>query len=386
MKKGLQIAFSVVFLLLITVPFVAAFFGNDEVLKDENRELKPFPEADIRFLDKFPKQYDAYWSDHFGFREFFIDKHHVIKKDILGVSPVHDQVIFGKDGWYFMKGKPYKCFTGLNKFTEAELKEGKQQLQKRADFAKSQGVPYIIFVAPNKHRIYTEKLPFHVRQLTDSIQLDQLIEIAKNIDGIEVIDLAPALIDFKNTRAEGRHIYEKTDNHWNALGGFVAYQQMVLKMKSLFPNIPNPYNLSDYNLEMKEGRGGALARYLKSEETIREKRFFMSLDYDYKLYADTAEFYTAPEGFWYPEEYERRTINLRDTTLPKVLWFRDSFGRLVAPHLQHNFGYTLEIFDSWRYRLNEDIIINEKPDAVIMLILERNLKCLMTGGDCGGNF
>ncbi|MBI1185532.1 hypothetical protein GC194_14775, partial [bacterium] len=159
MKRLLQIAFSLVFVLAISMPLVKTLLSkNEETSADENRQLKPFPEVNLKLLDKFPPQFNEYWADHFGFREWFISQNHKIKMDLLRVSPLPDQVIFGTEGWYFMKGKPYKCYSGLNKFTHAELKEGRVQLQYRADFAQKQGVPYIIFVAPNKHRIYEENL------------------------------------------------------------------------------------------------------------------------------------------------------------------------------------------------------------------------------------
>jgi hypothetical protein len=385
MKRAINIAFALAFLLAITFPFVGVFFNDATVSENEKRDLAPLPKVDLRFLDKVPPQFNKYWADHFGGREHFISASHMIKREILGVSPIPDKVIFGKDGWYFMKGKPYKCYSGLNKFTPKQLTEGRKELTKRAALAKEMGIPYIIFIAPNKHRIYEDKLPYHIRRLTDSIQVEQLITLAKTIDGIEVVDLAPDLIEAKDDF--DKPIYQKADNHWNAVGGFLAYQLMVGELQRYFTQIPNAYNYDDYAVKEQVTKGGALARYLKGEEEITETRYPMNIWVDdYELKTDTNEKYQPLKDFWYPEEYEQRTINTRDSTLPKVLWFRDSFGRLVRPHLRHNVGYLVEIFDSWQYRLNPEIIENEKPDAVILLVLERNIACLMTGGDCAGNF
>ncbi|MFY0675078.1 MAG: hypothetical protein JXQ87_16875 [Bacteroidia bacterium] len=385
MRRAIKIAFAVAFFLAIIVPFFGSFFNNATVSENEKRDLELFPKFDLRFLDKFPPQFNKYWGDHFGGRDQFITASHKIKRDYLGVSPIPDKVIFGEDNWYFMKGKPYKCYSGLNKFTPQQLALGRVELTKRAEYAKEMGIPYIIFIAPNKHRIYEEKLPYHVKRLTDSIQVEQLIALTKTIDGIEVVDLAPELIKAKDEF--DKPIYQKADNHWNAVGGFLAYQQMVSKLQEYFFQIPEPYSYSDYAVKEQITNGGALARYLKSEKEITETQYPMNIWVDdYTLETDTNEKYEPLKGFWYPEEYEQRTINTRDSTLPKVLWFRDSFGRLVRPHLRHNVGYLVEIFDSWQYRLNPQIIANEKPDAVILLVLERNIACLMNGGDCEGNF
>ncbi|MGB0429742.1 MAG: alginate O-acetyltransferase AlgX-related protein [Bacteroidia bacterium] len=383
-KKWIQIAFAGAFLMVIGLPFAKSFFNTSSQSDSENRELAPVPKINLKQLDKLPNEFNAYWADHFGWRNQFIDASHYIKMDVLGVSPMPDKVIFGTKGWFYMKGKPYKCFSGLNKFTPKQIKIGRAELTKRANFAKEKGIPYVIFIAPNKHRIYRENLPFHIRQLTDSIQVEQLVALAKTIDGIEVIDLADWLIDSKSKYEYP--VYQKTDNHWNAVGGYAAYTKMVYSLQKYFAQIPDPYPYSAYNVIEKTNKGGALARYLRRETELTETQYPMRIQVDYDLEIDTNERHTPPEKFVYPDEYEIRTINYRDSTLPKILWFRDSFGRLVAPHLKHNVGNLVEIFDSWKYRLNPEIIVDEKPDAVVLLILERNIKCIMTGGNCAGNF
>jgi len=72
--------------------------------------------------------------------------------------------------------------------------------------------------------------------------------------------------------------------------------------------------------------------------------------------------------------------------MPRIVWFRDSFGRMMYRHFRQHFSYTTEIFDSWMYRANEHILIEEQPDAIVVLVLERNIQCLLLGGNCEGNF
>lgn len=383
--KWISAFFSLLFVVAISVPF-ARYLSQpaQEVSEDEKRDLAPFPEVDFRLLDQFPPAFNKHWADQFGYRDWLIKKNHEIKMDVLRISPVPNLVLLGEDQWYFMKGKSYKSYTGLNKFRHEHLKRGRAELQRRADFAKKAGIPYYIFIAPLKHRVYDDKLPMSIIHFTDSMQVDQFVQLGKEIDGIEVIDLAPVLREHKDER----RLYHKTDNHWNNQGGLVAYQEMIRTMQQDFPNIPDAYTWEDFDIKTREGRGGALARYLKKKDELKEEYFDLHpvVQPSFQIFADTAEKFEHPEGFWYPDEYEIRTVTDRDSTLPRIVWFRDSFGRMMYRHFRQHFSYTTEIFDSWMYRANEHILVEEQPDAIVVLVLERNIQCLLLGGNCEGNF
>ena len=66
--------------------------------------------------------------------------------------------------------------------------------------------------------------------------------------------------------------------------------------------------------------------------------------------------------------------NASDTTLPRILFIRDSFGDLLIPFLKEPFSESVFIFDGWNYGLNKKIIETVKPDIVIFLGLETHLE------------
>lgn len=45
----------------------------------------------------------------------------------------------------------------------------------------------------------------------------------------------------------------------------------------------------------------------------------------------------------------------------------------------------LEVLCS-RYKLHPEMVGQEDVDIVVLLVLERNLPCVLTGGNCIGNF
>ena len=85
--------------------------------------------------------------------------------------------------------------------------------------------------------------------------------------------------------------------------------------------------------------------------------------------------YSSPEKFSLKAEYE--VVNTTDNdSLPKLMIIRDSFARTVIPYLSEHFSESICIFDKWHHDLNEEIVLKEKPDIFIQLILESQLPYL----------
>ena len=70
--------------------------------------------------------------------------------------------------------------------------------------------------------------------------------------------------------------------------------------------------------------------------------------------------------------YENQAVNNL-----KILIIRESFATYQKDFYKESFGKTVLIFDSWRHGLNKNIIMNEKPDIVVIQILESMLENLL---------
>ncbi|MCB0736134.1 MAG: hypothetical protein KDC92_01380 [Bacteroidetes bacterium] len=394
MKQAYHIFLAIVFLVFISWPTITFFNKKkDETSQSENRMLAKMPRIkDGRAivygskgtteykLDTFPDLFNQFWNDNFGTRDRLIKAHHLFKANYLQTSPVPEKVIVGKDGWLFMKGKPYECNSGKNKFTAKELASGLKLHQQRAKIMAEKDIPVYFFVAPNKHRIYGEHLPNSIVRLTDSIQVEQLNTLFAKHDNIHFIDLAPGLISAKE---QGR-LYHKTDNHWNDLGGYFAYQQIMEVIKTEISNehyIP----LSEFNVVPKNVEGIALARMLKAEKTMHEDDIRLSPKFTPTGKMSGIKRVETPPGYENQQQYSMHYIN-SDTSKPRLLFIRDSFGKMLLNELKNHFSEMLVIFDNWEYGLNETHVNDFKPDIVIYVVLERNLSCFLNGGSCGGNF
>jgi hypothetical protein len=83
-----------------------------------------------------------------------------------------------------------------------------------------------------------------------------------------------------------------------------------------------------------------------------------------------------PNGFPYGWDYEIVMENPKVNNL-KLLVIRESFGGAMIKFYQEGFGKSVVIFDAWKHKLNEDIIIKEKPDIVIQQVVESFLPNLL---------
>ena len=113
------------------------------------------PTLNARTLISFPKMYEAYFNDHFGFRHSLIRLNSLMKMEFLKTSP-EKKVILGKDGWLFYDTDNYlgdgitiKDYRGLAPFSDKELIQIKNELERRRDTLAKSGIQYVVAVAPS---------------------------------------------------------------------------------------------------------------------------------------------------------------------------------------------------------------------------------------------
>lgn len=81
-------------------------------------------------------------------------------------------------------------------------------------------------------------------------------------------------------------------------------------------------------------------------------------------------------GVAYSWKCEQVLINSEVNNL-KTLIIRESFGTKQRDFYKESFGKTVMIFDQWHHELNPEIIKNEKPDIVVIQVLENMLDNLL---------
>ena len=107
MKKPFYLAFIAAFLAVCLLPTAALLCGYEA----ENRENRPLARLTSLWgrdgLNlSFPVEFDAYFEDHFGFREEMVTAFHGLTMALFG-DTLNEKVIVGKNDVYECFRNPY---------------------------------------------------------------------------------------------------------------------------------------------------------------------------------------------------------------------------------------------------------------------------------------
>jgi alginate O-acetyltransferase complex protein AlgJ len=336
-----------------------------QALSSENRALAKFPMVDTCKLDKIPLYLENYMTDRLSTRNSWIRFYNRLNVFVFRSSPASLKAFVGKNNWLYSSGEDLKTFVGTELFKENELLEFKNEMLRREKIIGSYNAKLLIVIVPNKVNIYPEFMPDHIVKSARYGYGEQLLEYLKT-NGLPVVDLYTEL---KQKKGNG-DIYFKTDNHWNDLGAFNATNAILKHMQlELLDTI-------DYPVKRSKQKGGDIAKILNIENEIGDMNYSPTPKTGFKWALDTAKKYPVTKDFPFPKEFELH-YHQNDTTLPDVLLIRDSFGKSLIPYLAERCHNCVAIWDKWQYGLNEAIIKDSKPDLVIYLINESQIKNLM---------
>ncbi|MFT6982943.1 MAG: hypothetical protein ACJAUD_001714 [Crocinitomicaceae bacterium] len=365
MERGKKIInyFTVLgFFLILVFPMVSGYMQFiDEAEIVENRELAEKPVFDINTLDNYTEKYNTYYSDNFSLRTHLIDFLNKSEFNVFGLSSKPGVVTAGKDGWFYAtKSKTYYENTFL--YDKVELAKMRQELVQRNDWCQAKGVKYYTVIVPNKMNIYPEYLPRTVFKKGKTSRYDQLTGLDSD-PKINIIGLKETLLQHKKDRYL---LYQKADDHWTDYGAFLGYQTIMQRVEMDFPEL-KPQSLDEYtvSIEVKEGNMVGMISLTDEfpENFVKLTRKMPSL-----VVPGKKKGYTSDGGI---PALEVETVKLNPNGKPlKCLIIRDSFTRAMMPYLNEHFQSITYIHDSWRGGLRQDIIEREKPDIVLVIMLE----------------
>lgn len=362
-QKVHDVALLLAFISTISLPIINSYFPMDTGFKStEKRALAVRPEFRFSELVEFPKAFDSYYGDNFGFRNLLVNWNNVLHAKHLGVAAVQGKVVMGKEGWMYLAGlqiDDYKC---IIPFSEDELQKSASSLIQRRDYFRAMGVPFYFIVIPNKATIYPEYLPDSVKRSGDGCRFDQLIGYMSEHTDLNIIDVRKALIEAKRSE----RAYHKTDTHWNEHGAFLAYVRLIDEMADDAAGLSRP-SMDEMEVLVEEGPGGDLAHMLGLGDRMREQRINVRPKSESRAVEIKDIGYMNPNPV---DMFSMRLFEVPDKRLPRLLMLRDSFADYLIPYLKEDFSRSLYL---WVYHLTPEIIEKEKPDVVVMEMVERHL-------------
>jgi len=354
-KNGVLIS---LFAIVLWLPVLDVYLHLDWTApRSENRALAPYPkfQPGRHALQAYVAGLEAYFNDHFGCRKCLIQWHNKMRWFLFNDKYTRS-VLIGKAGWLFASEfQMVEHYSGQLQFTPEQLHDWQLLLEKRRDWLARRGIAYVFVVAPDKHTIYPEELPSWVTKVRSQTKLDQFVAYMRTNSSVHVLDLRDAVRAAKSNGPT----YLKTDTHWNYLGGFAAYQELLKTLARQAPGLNlEPLPLSDFTPTNRLQPGGDLARILGLSMTESNAYFFTPKP-GLPKFSDrqpSLEHYKDPGYINNPQAQGR------------LILFHDSFAGCWTPFLGYHFN---QITTRWQYDLDPACVERDKPDIVVTEMLER---------------
>lgn len=272
MKEDRLVSFllSAFFLLGLFLP--GLFLGEETQSANEKRHMAKAPTLEWNWdsVQKYPKSFEEYSNDQFGFRQELVQLNNRLHRVLYSSTK---DVVFGKDGWLYAKKN--RDFRNAIRFSGEHLENWRHNLEAKYDWLQSRGIDYLFVVAPDKHTIYPEYLPSSYSQIRQESSTTQFVAYMQANSKVPILDLRPLLLEKK---VIGR-LYYKTDTHWNFLGASIAQNEIMKTVKNRFPEVSYKfYTSSDFI--WKDTNGGDLARMLSLQDELPELKAWPAEDFD----------------------------------------------------------------------------------------------------------
>lgn len=274
---------------------------------------------------------------------------------------VFSEAIIGKEGWMFYTGeKSIEDYQKTLKINPKETRESLRELVLLDDAAKNYGGKLFLVVVPDKHTVYPQYMPDELSVVGELSRFDRVLNHVQEMGLVlEIVDLRGVLIN-ASTR---RQIYQKADTHWNCLGAYYAYREIMNRIARIHPEV-TPHPLSDYEI-------------VPTNPVVRDIPRMLGFDHlegGWNLIPKFApNRLTITEEVLEKKQYVRRIVENERSDLPTALIFYDSFynvcfDQFVEQHFSRTYAIHYGMVEDY-----SDLIEKEQADVVIIQTAERFL-------------
>lgn len=322
----------------------------------EKREAAKRPEFNIMTANTFHYDYESYINDNLPFRNQMIRLDNMIKYYIFRSSST-DRVAIGKDNWLFYTkrddGDPIGCYKGTNLLSEQELALIEQNLTEVRDELADRGIEFVLFIAPNKERIYSSYMPWYYGEPAENYAVQQIVDYLKKNTDIRVVYPIDELMKAVNYYGDRALLYHKTDTHWNELGAYVGTRELLKELGVILP----PYDAGNMTVNAYRDESGDLASMLNMSSILSAGETYGISGYDVHHYINDEWDYDSVFRY-HAEGADPRKIFMK----------RDSFGAAMAELVGSQFDNSIIVNGSIYDR---DMVAEETPDIYVYEVVER---------------
>ena len=346
----------IIFLCFLIVPNIVykIFYDKFDHNNYELRKLSIKPTFNFKEINEYPILYEKYFNDYVPFRNEFIQIKNMV--DIyLFKNLVDDLILLGKDNWLFFRNFDnliYK-YMGVDLFSEKELEMAKNNLINFRNELNKKNIDFILMICPDKQLVYDQYMPSYIkRKQVDNI--DQFVNYMRDNSDIKIVYPKSELIKYKNYYP----LYYKYDHHWNYLGGYIGYTELLKELGLDYVKIDD-----STIIETKE------TPFYKDLSTFIS--LYKYLNTDEKLYTILGyNNYYIVNG---KNEYNQYLFckSYSNYNKKKIFFVRDSFSQAMVNYIASTFQESSFIhIDNFK----NDGIIYEETDIFVFEFVGRHLE------------
>lgn len=354
MWKSKSLVWITMFLIVVVSPIFTFFLLEPYVDSEnyENRNMESRPVLSLKNYRTFSEEYEAYYNDNIPFRNSLVRLESLIDFYVFRQSS-NENVDIGKEGWLFYcnkeDGNPVEQSLGYWKFTDEQLSLIAENLLTTKTFLDSQGIEFVLFIAPNKATIYMDKLPDYYQIRDQYTSTDQLVDYLRANTDIRVVYPKESLLKMRNENSS-IVLYHKLDTHWNFAGGYIGAWSLAKELGIEMPL------LDQINLSQRLSSNGDLTNMLNISMSDG--------DIDYEI-SGISPLNTESIKWDFLTEFIYSTPGADQR---RLFVCRDSYATAMAPSLATQFENSLWVHNSM---FNQQQMIDYNPNIFVYETVER---------------
>lgn len=327
---------------------------------NENRRLAKLPQISFETIAEYPGEFTAFFNDNMPFRSALVAINSGVDYFVFNRSSSNKVIVGTEDNWLFYSavddGDPVACYQGTNLFTEEELERIRENLIDAKAYMEERGKEFVLFIAPNKERIYSEYMPEKYGRPAEEYRAKQLVDYLRATTDVRVVYPYEEIMAAKDKVRE--NIWYKADSHWNFVGSYVGTIALLKELGIDMPDIDR-VEISDIR-----GAGGDLS------DALNLSAIFRTFDREYRVSGyDDHDAEKLQDDFLTVMEYKATGADNRS-----IYVFRDSYCSYMAGYIGSQFNNSyFRHFSTYTY---EDFL-KQDPDIFVYEKVERYLSDLV---------
>ncbi len=359
-NKFLTILFALT-LILPALDSILSFSPIQELFEKRLPTFLPQSPRDFSDLKTYPKNFEKFFDDNYGFRKTLIFLNSQISDKIFDESP-DARVTIGKDGWlYFDNHNSLLDAVGQATLDEKMIERAVKSFGRNWQNMREKNIDYLLIIAADKSTIYPEFLPDYMKRSPDGThRTDKFLEaLIKKYPDFPLLDLRPLLQKVKKNEI----LYQKTDTHWNRRGAHYAYVEIMKRLKI------KPHLRSDFINKEDEFIRGDISDIMNSDA----KNLNYELTPKFKINFYQIEASEAEKTQFHKPIF----LANHDKNLPVVFAYKDSYFADLTEFVAQHFSRLYSI-NEFPCDLNYEIIKKYRPNVVLQEFWEGRVEVVLS--------